>query len=178
MANGSSFFSSCDGLLIVALRPPAKLFSVRMPPQFGRRESPSMRRVTVSSLCSLGLATAGYVFSTVSERCPCGTVRWLVERTIVHLSPPRVRSTPSRRFKSEVRSGMIESLHADFNSGSYEPGRRKRIDPFPTRPGADQAAARPTPRPPGKSHGSISHNGGARAGSCQVAHRATVHLSE
>ena len=103
-----------------------------------------MRRVTVIvAVLALGLAIAGYVFFNGERKVPVRYRTVAVERgTVVSLVTATGTINPITTIQvgSQV-SGMIESLHADFNSRVKANQVVARIDPFPYQARRDQAAA-------------------------------------
>ncbi len=93
-----------------------------------------MRRVTVIvAVLALGLAIAGYVFFNGERKVPVRYRTVAVERgTVVSLVTATGTINPITTIQvgSQV-SGMIESLHADFNSRVKANQVVARIDPFP-----------------------------------------------
>ncbi|MBA5875858.1 MAG: efflux RND transporter periplasmic adaptor subunit [Nitrospira sp. CR1.2] len=103
-----------------------------------------MRRVPVIvAVLILGLAIAGYVFFNGERKVPVRYRTAPVERgTVVSLVTATGTINPITTIQvgSQV-SGMIESLHADFNSRVKANQVVARIDPFPYQARRDQAAA-------------------------------------
>lgn len=103
-----------------------------------------MRRVSlIIGVLAIGLAIAGYVFFNGERRAPVRYRTVPVERgTIVSLVTATGTINPITTIQvgSQV-SGMIESLHADFNSKVKANQVVARIDPFPYQARRDQAVA-------------------------------------
>ncbi len=103
-----------------------------------------MRRVSlIVGVLAIGLAIAGYVFFNGERRPPLRYRTVPVERgTIVSLVTATGTINPITTIQvgSQV-SGMIESLHADFNSKVKANQVVARIDPFPYQARRDQAVA-------------------------------------
>ncbi|MCI1279752.1 MAG: efflux RND transporter periplasmic adaptor subunit [Nitrospira sp.] len=103
-----------------------------------------MRRIVVIiGIFVLGLAIAGYVFFNGERKVPVRYRTVPVERgTIVSLVTATGTINPITTIQvgSQV-SGMIESLHADFNSKVTANQVVARIDPFPYQARRDQAVA-------------------------------------
>ncbi|HNI67489.1 MAG TPA: efflux RND transporter periplasmic adaptor subunit [Nitrospira sp.] len=103
-----------------------------------------MRRVIVIvAVLVLGLAIAGYVFFNGERKVPVRYRTVAVERgTVISLVTATGTINPITTIQvgSQV-SGMIESLHADFNSRVKANQVVARIDPFPYQARRDQAAA-------------------------------------
>ncbi len=103
-----------------------------------------MRRVSlIIGVLAIGLAIAGYVFFNGERRVPVRYRTVPVERgTIISLVTASGTINPITTIQvgSQV-SGMIESLHADFNSKVKAHQVVARIDPFPYQARRDQAAA-------------------------------------
>lgn len=103
-----------------------------------------MRRVPVIvAVLILGLAIAGYVFFNGERKVPVRYRTATVDRgTVVSLVTATGTINPITTIQvgSQV-SGMIESLHADFNSRVKANQIVARIDPFPYQARRDQAAA-------------------------------------
>ncbi len=103
-----------------------------------------MRRVSlIIGVLAIGLAIAGYVFFNGERRVPVRYRTVPVERgTIVSLVTATGTINPITTIQvgSQV-SGMIESLHADFNSKVKANQVVARIDPFPYQARRDQALA-------------------------------------
>ena len=114
-----------------------------------------MRRVIVIvAVLVLGLAIAGYVFFNGERKVPVRYRTVAVERgttiSLRHRDGTINPITTIQVGESGV-SGMIESLHADFNSRVKANQVVARIDPFPTRPGVTKRRpVSPMPRPPGE----------------------------
>ena len=103
-----------------------------------------MRRVSVIiGVVLLALAVAGYVLFNGERKVPVRYRTVPVERgTIVSLVTATGTINPITTIQvgSQV-SGMIESLHADFNSKVTAKQVVARIDPFPYQARRDQAVA-------------------------------------
>lgn len=103
-----------------------------------------VRRVTVIvGVLAIGLAIAGYVFFNGERKPPVRYRTVPVERgTLISLVTATGTINPITTIQvgSQV-SGMIESLHADFNSSVKAGQVVARIDPFPYQARRDQAAA-------------------------------------
>ncbi|GAB1724043.1 MAG: efflux RND transporter periplasmic adaptor subunit [Nitrospira sp. CR1.1] len=103
-----------------------------------------MRRVSIiAGVLALGLAIAGYVFFNGERKAPVRYRTVPVERgTVVSLvtATGTINPITTVQVGSQV-SGMIESLHADFNSKVKASQVVARIDPFPYQARRDQAAA-------------------------------------
>jgi HlyD family secretion protein len=103
-----------------------------------------MRRLSlIIGVLAIGLAIAGYVFFNGERRVPVRYRTVSVERgTIISLVTATGTINPITTIQvgSQV-SGMIESLHADFNSKVKANHVVARIDPFPYQARRDQAAA-------------------------------------
>ncbi|MBA2486450.1 MAG: efflux RND transporter periplasmic adaptor subunit [Nitrospira sp.] len=103
-----------------------------------------MRRVgLIVGVIAIGLAIAGYVFFNGERRPPVRYRTMPVERgAIVSLVTATGTINPITTIQvgSQV-SGMIESLHADFNSKVKAKQVVARIDPFPYQARRDQAMA-------------------------------------
>ena len=103
-----------------------------------------MRRIgIIVGVLALGLAIAGYVFFNGERKTPVRYRPVPVERgTIVSLVTATGTINPITTIQvgSQV-SGMIESLHADFNSKVTANQVVARIDPFPYQARRDQAVA-------------------------------------
>ena len=93
-----------------------------------------MRRVSlIIGVLAIGLAIAGYVFFNGERRVPVRYRTVPVERgTVISLVTATGTINPITTIQvgSQV-SGMIESLHADFNSKVKAHQVVARIDPFP-----------------------------------------------
>jgi HlyD family secretion protein len=103
-----------------------------------------MRRVSIIiGVLALGLAIAGYVFFNGERKVPVRYRTVPVERgTVVSLvtATGTINPITTVQVGSQV-SGMIESLHADFNSKVKANQVVARIDPFPYQARRDQAVA-------------------------------------
>lgn len=103
-----------------------------------------MRRLSlIAGVLAIGLAIAGYVLFNGERKPPVRYRTVPVERgTIVSLVTATGTINPITTIQvgSQV-SGMIESLHADFNSKVKANQVVARIDPFPYQARRDQAAA-------------------------------------
>lgn len=103
-----------------------------------------MRRIgLILGVLAIGLAIAGYVFFNGERKPPIRYRTAPVERgTIVSLVTATGTINPMTTIQvgSQV-SGMIESLHADFNSKVKANQVVARIDPFPYQARRDQAVA-------------------------------------
>ncbi len=103
-----------------------------------------MRRIAVIlGVLALGLAIAGYVFFNGERKAVVRYRTVPIERgTIVSLVTATGTINPITTIQvgSQV-SGMIESLHADFNSKVTANQVVARIDPFPYQARRDQAVA-------------------------------------
>jgi len=103
-----------------------------------------MRRIgVIVGVLALGLAIAGYVFFNGERKAVVRYRSVPVERgTIVSLVTATGTINPITTIQvgSQV-SGMIESLHADFNSKVTANQVVARIDPFPYQARRDQAVA-------------------------------------
>jgi HlyD family secretion protein len=103
-----------------------------------------MRRISlIIGVLAIGLAIAGYVFFNGERRAPVRYRTIPVERgSIISLVTATGTINPITTIQvgSQV-SGMIESLHADFNSKVKAHQVVARIDPFPYQARRDQAAA-------------------------------------
>lgn len=103
-----------------------------------------MRRIgVIVGVLALGLAIAGYVFFNGERKAVVRYRTVSVERgTIVSLVTATGTINPITTIQvgSQV-SGMIESLHADFNSKVTANQVVARIDPFPYQARRDQAVA-------------------------------------
>lgn len=103
-----------------------------------------MRRVSIIvGVFVLGLVIAGYVFFNGERKAPVRYRTVPVERgTVVSLvtATGTINPITTVQVGSQV-SGMIESLHADFNSKVKASQVVARIDPFPYQARRDQAAA-------------------------------------
>ena len=103
-----------------------------------------MRRIgLIVGVVAIGLAIAGYVFFNGERRSPVRYRTASVEQgSIVSLvtATGTINPITTVQVGSQV-SGMIESLHADFNSKVKANQVIARIDPFPYQAKRDQAAA-------------------------------------
>lgn len=103
-----------------------------------------MRRAAIMiGVLVLGLAIAGYVFFNGERKPPVRYRTVPVERgTIISLvtATGTINPITTVQVGSQV-SGMIESLHADFNSKVRANQVVARIDPFPYQARRDQAIA-------------------------------------
>ncbi len=103
-----------------------------------------MRRAAIIiGVLVLGLAIAGYVFFNGERKPPVRYRTVPVERgTIISLvtATGTINPITTVQVGSQV-SGMIESLHADFNSKVRANQVVARIDPFPYQARRDQAIA-------------------------------------
>ena len=103
-----------------------------------------MRRIAlIVGVLAIGLVIAGYVFFNGERKPPIRYRTAPVERgTIVSLVTATGTINPITTIQvgSQV-SGMIESLHADFNSKVKANQVVARIDPFPYQARRDQAVA-------------------------------------
>ncbi|HQV11038.1 MAG TPA: efflux RND transporter periplasmic adaptor subunit [Nitrospira sp.] len=103
-----------------------------------------MRRVSIIvGVLALGLAIVGYVFFNGERKVPLRYRTVPVERgTVVSLvtATGTINPITTVQVGSQV-SGMIESLHADFNSKVKANQVVARIDPFPYQARRDQAVA-------------------------------------
>jgi HlyD family secretion protein len=101
------------------------------------------RAVWIVSVLAVGLAIGGYVFFTGERKAPIRYRTAPIERgTVVSVVTATGSISPvvSVQVGSQV-SGMIQSLHADFNSIVKAGDVVARIDPSPFRARRDQAAA-------------------------------------
>ena len=103
-----------------------------------------MRRLTlIISVAAIGLAIAGYVFFNGERKVPVRYRTAAVEQgSIISTvtATGTINPITTVQVGSQV-SGMIESLHADFNSKVKRGEVVARIDPFPYRARRDQADA-------------------------------------
>ena len=103
-----------------------------------------MRRLTlIISVAAIGLAIAGYVFFNGERKVPVRYRTSTVEQgSIISAvtATGTINPITTVQVGSQV-SGMIESLHADFNSKVKAGEVVARIDPFPYRARRDQADA-------------------------------------
>jgi len=103
-----------------------------------------MRRLTlIISVAAIGLAIAGYVFFNGERKVPVRYRTAAVEQgSIISAvtATGTINPITTVQVGSQV-SGMIESLHADFNSKVKRGEVVARIDPFPYRARRDQADA-------------------------------------
>lgn len=99
--------------------------------------------VLISGVLAIGLAIAGYMFFSGERKAP---VRYKTAPVTRGPLVSAVTATGSINPVTIVQvgsqvSGMIESLHADFNTVVKKGEVVARIDPFPYRARRDQAAA-------------------------------------
>ena len=103
-----------------------------------------MRRLTlIISVAAIGLAIAGYVFFNGERKVPVRYRTSTVDQgSIISAvtATGTINPITTVQVGSQV-SGMIESLHADFNSKVKAGEVVARIDPFPYRARRDQADA-------------------------------------
>jgi HlyD family secretion protein len=103
-----------------------------------------MRKVIlITGVLAIGLAIGGYMFFSGERKVPVRYKTAPVTRgTIISVVTATGTINPVTivQVGSQV-SGMIESLHADFNSVVKKNQVIARIDPFPYRARRDQAAA-------------------------------------
>src|SRR5919198_4057714 len=103
-----------------------------------------MRRlIPIAGVLLVGLAIGGYVMFSGERKAPVRYRTASVERgTIVSIvtATGTINPVTTVQVGSQV-SGMIESLHADFNSIVKSGQVVARIDPTPYRARRDQAAA-------------------------------------
>lgn len=104
----------------------------------------TMRKVIwIVGILAIGLAIGGYMFFSGERKPPIRYKTALVTRgTIISVvtATGTINPVTTVQVGSQV-SGMIESLHADFNSIVKTGDVVARIDPFPYRALRDQAAA-------------------------------------
>src|SRR5574341_1561567 len=101
------------------------------------------KAVWIIGVLAVGLAIAGYVFFGGERKIPIRYKTALVERGSI-ISVVNATGTINPVTMVQVGSqvtGMVESLHADFNSVVKKDQVVARIDPFPYRARRDQAAA-------------------------------------
>lgn len=101
------------------------------------------RAIWIISVLAVATAIAGYVFFSGERKPPIRYRTMAVERgTVVSIvtATGTINPVTTVQVGSQV-SGMIESLHADFNSKVKMGDIVARIDPFPYRAKRDQAAA-------------------------------------
>ena len=101
------------------------------------------KAVWILSVLVIAVLIAGYVFFTGERKLPIRYKTVLVQRGAIVSA---VTATGSINPMTTVQvgsqvSGMIESLHADFNSSVKKGQVVARIDPFPYRAKRDQASA-------------------------------------
>jgi HlyD family secretion protein len=101
------------------------------------------KAVWILSVLVIAVLIAGYVFFTGERKFPIRYKTVLVQRGAIVSA---VTATGSINPMTTVQvgsqvSGMIESLHADFNSSVKKGQVVARIDPFPYRAKRDQASA-------------------------------------
>lgn len=101
------------------------------------------KAVWILSVLVVAVLIAGYVFFTGERKTPIRYKTALVQRGAIVST---VTATGSINPMTTVQvgsqvSGMIESLHADFNSSVKKGQVVARIDPFPYRARRDQASA-------------------------------------
>ena len=105
---------------------------------------PAVRKaVWIISILTVGVAIGGYVFFGGERKVPIRYKTALVERGSI-ISVVNATGTINPVTMVQVGSqvtGMVESLHADFNSVVKKGQVVARIDPFPYRARRDQAAA-------------------------------------
>jgi HlyD family secretion protein len=115
-----------------------------MPAVRGEEGRLFMRRVSIIfGVLALGLAIAGYVFFNGERKAPVRYRTVPIERgTVISLvtATGTINPITTVQVGSQV-SGMIESLHADFNSKVKANQVVARIDPFPYQARRDQAIA-------------------------------------
>lgn len=101
------------------------------------------KAIWILSVLAVGLAIGGYVFFSGERKPPVRYKTAPIERgTIISAVTATGSINPMTTVQvgSQV-SGMIESLHADFNSSVKKGQVVARIDPFPYRAKRDQASA-------------------------------------
>jgi len=101
------------------------------------------RAIWIISVLAVATAIAGYVFFSGERKLPIRYRTMPVERGAVIsmvTATGTINPVTTVQVGSQV-SGMIESLHADFNSKVKMGDIVARIDPFPYRAKRDQAAA-------------------------------------
>ena len=101
------------------------------------------KAIWILSMLAVAVAIGGYVFFSGERKAPIRYKSASIERGAI-LSA--VTATGSINPMTTVQvgsqvSGMIESLHADFNSSVTKGQVVARIDPFPYRAKRDQASA-------------------------------------
>lgn len=101
------------------------------------------KAIWILSVLAVAVAIGGYVFFSGERKAPIRYKRAPVERGAIVSA---VTATGSINPMTTVQvgsqvSGMIESLHADFNSSVTKGQVVARIDPFPYRAKRDQASA-------------------------------------
>jgi len=105
---------------------------------------PTVRKaVWISGILAVGVAIGGYVFFGGERKVPVRYKTAPVERGSI-ISVVNATGTINPVTLVQVGSqvtGMVESLHADFNSAVKKDQVVARIDPFPYRARRDQAAA-------------------------------------
>lgn len=101
------------------------------------------KAIWIAGVLAVALAIAGYVFFSGERKAPIRYRTAPVERGAI-VSTVTATGTINPVITVQVGSqvsGMIESLHADFNSQVKKGQVVARIDPFPYRARRDQAAA-------------------------------------
>jgi HlyD family secretion protein len=101
------------------------------------------KAIWICSVLAVAVVIAGYVFFTGERKVPVRYRTVPIQRGAIVST---VTATGSLNPMTTVQvgsqvSGMIESLHADFNSSVKKGQVVARIDPFPYRAKRDQAAA-------------------------------------
>jgi HlyD family secretion protein len=101
------------------------------------------KAIWICSVLAVAVVIAGYVFFTGERKVPVRYRSVPIQRGAIVST---VTATGSLNPMTTVQvgsqvSGMIESLHADFNSSVKKGQVVARIDPFPYRAKRDQAAA-------------------------------------
>lgn len=101
------------------------------------------KAIWILSVLAVAVAIGGYVFFTGERKAPVRYKSAPIQRGSIISA---VAATGSINPMTTVQvgsqvSGMIESLHADFNSSVTKGQVVARIDPFPYRAKRDQAAA-------------------------------------
>ncbi len=113
-------------------------------PQYEAKRDACSCAVSVSSSGCLRSVwqSPGTYFSTASGRSPCAIARFpsSEERSFLVTATGTINPITTVQVGSQV-SGMIESLHADFNSKVKANQVVARIDPFPYQARRDQAIA-------------------------------------
>ena len=108
------------------------------------RMGPTVRKaVWIIGILAVGVAIGGYVFFGGERKVPIRYKTAPVERGSI-ISVVNATGTINPVTMVQVGSqvtGMVESLHADFNSVVKKDQVVARIDPFPYRARRDQAAA-------------------------------------